>query len=130
MSIYSDGLLLAILRPGVTPANVYSEMPDGWLALMPLVYLDVIPRGVADPRFPSTRVLVQVDAYATQKRPAWVLAANARQVLFNAHRLRTVTADGWLGAFGVQSEPEELRLPEQASGFYRYNATYALTLRA
>lgn len=130
-SVYVDGLLVAVLRPAVAPATMMTLQPVDLLTSMPcLVAKHVGGAGVVDPRFPSTRAVVQVDAYAAGKRASFDLAAAARGALLAAWRAQTMTPDGCIARFAPQSEPDELRLPEQADGFTRYTALYGLTIRA
>lgn len=127
---YVDGILKTILDDALS-AGVYTLQPARLLELMPCVVAKHIPGGgSADIRFSSTRGIVQLDAYHPDKRGAYDLARAAVDALVDAWRRQTQTPDGVIATISSQSDPAELRLPDQAGGFTRYTATLAVTCRA
>lgn len=130
MSVYVDGLLLAIERSALAPAKVFSLQPADLLADMPCVVVKHIPGGTGiDPRFSASRVSAQLDAYATSKRAAFDLAVAARDALVAAWRAGTRTDFGVIARVLDAPDPAELRLPNQADGFTRYTSTASLIVR-
>lgn len=131
MSVYVDGLVVGVVRAALpVGTRVGTLLPADWLTMLPLVVVkDVSPSGSVDPRFSSTRAVVQFDAYAAAKRAAWALCDEATRAVIRAWRAGTFTAEGVISFVTVQGDPSEIRFPDQPSSFTRYTATHTLTCR-
>lgn len=133
MSVYVDGLVLAILKPALTGVHVLSEQPIDLPSMLDngiVVAKHVGGAGWIDRRFTSATATVQIDGYAAGKRDAFDLCADALGALEAAWANQTVTADGWITNLTPQLGPTELRVADQSSGFTRYTATVSLACRA
>jgi len=100
------------------------------VATNPVVIVSHVGGGGVDPRFGSTRAVVQIDAYATGKRAAFDAAKATQLALLDGWARQVVTPDGWVASMTSQADPAELRLPDQASGITRYTATVVLVCRS
>lgn len=128
--VYVDGLLLAVVRPAVAPASVFSLQPADLLNDMPCGVVKHIPGGAGiDPRFSASRVSAQLDAYASSKHAAFDLAVAMRDALVAAWRAGTRTDHGVIARVLDAPDPAELRLPDQADGITRYTSTASLIVR-
>lgn len=125
-----DGLLLAIVRPALAPAKMFSRQPSDLLTDMPCGVVKHIPGGSGvDPRFSASRVTVQLDGYASSKHDAFDLAVAIRDALVAAWQAGTRTDFGVIARVLDAPDPAELRLPDQADGFTRYTSTASLIVR-
>lgn len=130
MSVYVDGLVKDAVTVEDQPAW-YTRQPAQLLDLLPCGVIEQIPGGGAvDPRFPSTQSLVQLDAYAPEKREAYDLCKAAVDRLVAAWRTQHVYPDGWISNVEITSDPTEVRERDQPTTFTRYQAIVRLTCRS
>mgnify|MGYP000993154302 CR=1 FL=1 len=127
---YVNGLLMAILRPALTPVQVGTRYPADLVARLPYLVARNAPGGEAvDPRFDTVRAVVQADAYAATASASHDLASDAMDALVAAWRDARVYDQGHLARVEVLSLPAELAFPDAPSGLVRFTASYLLTVR-
>ena len=127
---YVNGLLMAILRPALTSAQVGTKYPADLTARLPYLVARAVPGGDAvDPRFDTVRAVVQVDAFAATAPASHGLASGAMDALVAAWRNASVFEQGHLARVEVLSLPAELAFPDAPSGLVRFTASYLLTVR-
>lgn len=117
--------LNAVLAAGVTVSN---HVPADVLAQMPYVRVVRIGGGDTHPQF-ATNPTVQTDCWASTRAKADDLAEDVRVALWQAWRTQTDLGGGHIARFRVDTAPAELRLPDQLSKVYRYQAVYTLIVR-
>lgn len=126
---YVNGVLKAIVGPAVAPVAIFTEQQMSGVAPAWVVVAQLpgsAPR--VDPRFRGARVLVQIDAYATNSsRSAYSYCQAAVNALVAAHRAQTVTQDGRIATLNDVADPSPL--PGPAQNVYRYTSTLQLTFR-
>jgi hypothetical protein len=141
MSVYVNGLLMAVLRPALAavsldPAfHLGTRLPAGYVQHLPFARVRATPggfsRGAAQDS-PLTRfgVPVQADIYAADEgRAAHDLGDVVVAALRSAQALQLVTDDGHLASFTNISGPIEFPEPDRADGVVRHLITATLTAR-
>lgn len=126
---YVDGLVVGLLRAGLSASvTVEAELSDP-LQRTPYVFAQVVGGDEVDPVEMGVP-LVEVECYARgSKRAAADLAEDVRVALYTAWADQTVTPHGHLASFRTVTYPRELRTVGQPAEVYRYIATYALGVR-
>lgn len=117
--------LNTVLAAGVTVSN---HVPADVLAQMPYVRVVRIGGGDTHPQF-ATNPTVQTDCWESTRAKAANLAEDVRVALWQAWRTQADLGAGYIAGFRVVTAPTELRLPDQLTNVYRYQAAYALIVR-
>lgn len=130
---YVDGILVDLLRPylagqyaGQTVPTVGTSVPSDYLQRMPYVAARSIGGDVADERFDASRALIQIDAYAADRRAGDRLAWHCRSALINGWQARVPTEFGALIDVVTISTPFEIRDLRDPDRQYRWVATYTV----
>lgn len=130
MSVYVDGLVKSVVETEDGP-EWFTRQPAGLIDHLPCGVIEQIPGGgSADPRFSSTRTLVQLDGYAATKRAAFDVCKDALDALVAAWQTQAVHPDGWINFLEVTSDVTEIRERDQPSTFTRYQALVRLGCRS
>lgn len=126
---YADDLLCGIVRATVPDTEVGTLVPAD-LAANPrrFVYLHRVGGAALDLEFLDVAT-VDVQTFAATRRGAADLADDVRAALYLAWRGQLVTAEGHLAAFREITGPSELRTGNQPDSLYRFQATYAASIR-
>jgi hypothetical protein len=123
---YVDGLLMAVLRPGLPGVPVVTQLPAPAIRTYPVVLARRI--GGAQVRHGLLDApLVQIDCFSTDRRGSALISANARDAIEAAKN--QITSDGYIGWVTEVSGPVELRDPDQPNNIFRFSATYELRTR-
>lgn len=127
---YVDGLVKAAVTTNDGP-RWFTRRPADYLTRMPCGVIEQVPgSGRIDPRFSGTQALIQLDAYASEKREAFEVCRAAVDALVAAWRTQRVFPDGWISSVEISSDVVEVRDRDQPSTFTRYQATVRLTCRS
>jgi hypothetical protein len=126
---YADALVTGIVRAALPGVEVGTLVPaDLYPAPRPFVLAHRVGGAAIDPRFLDSAT-VDVQAFAPTRRGAADLAEVVRVALFDAWRVQLVTPDGHLASFREIAGPAELRTANQPDSLYRFQATYAVSIR-
>lgn len=143
---YTNGVLMAILRPGLTgwtatsdpaslaamtPLQVVTKSPADLTTVLPVLHARQTPGGTNKGPRRDTKIGVplQVDAYHVDSRPAAELAEFALWLLLDAWSRQTITPDGHIGRLRNISGPHEFPDPQRPDGLSRWLMTATLTVR-
>lgn len=145
---YTNGILMAILRPGLsgwvadsdpsspqlsamTSGQVVTKLPADVTKRLPVLHARQTPGGTNKGPRRDTKVAVpfQIDAYHVDSRPAAELAEFALWLLHDAWSRQTLTTDGHIGRLANISGPFEFPDPQQPDGLSRWLMTATLTVR-